>query len=119
MLQPQKNTFWEKESESWKTNDSCLPSINLSFKIETGWDNRVVKSILEARNVNDVSMYLWFIQYRIIFFKKTQWKKNNSKCRNFTIKKTKILGLPYSSNLELIIEITAIFLLALRFKPIT
>ena len=34
---------------------------NFTLKIETSWAKKVVKSILESWNVNDVIAYVWFV----------------------------------------------------------
>ena len=38
---------------------------NFTLKIETSWAKKVVKSILETWNVNDVIAYVWFIHFRV------------------------------------------------------
>ena len=40
--------------------------LNFTFKIETSWAKKVVKSILETWNANDLIVYVWFI-YRIYY----------------------------------------------------
>ena len=35
---------------------------NFTLKVETSWAKKVVKSILETWNVNDVIVYVWFIK---------------------------------------------------------
>ena len=42
---------------------------NFNLKIEISWTKKVVKSILETWNVNDVIVYVWFIYFRI------KWKR--------------------------------------------
>ena len=37
---------------------------NFTLKIETSWAKKVVKSILETWNVNDVIVYVWFIYFQ-------------------------------------------------------
>ena len=62
---------------------------DFTLKIETSWAQKVVKSILETWNVNDVIVYVWFIKK----LKICNVKKNNLKCRKFAKKKkqTKII----------------------------
>ena len=38
---------------------------NFAFKIETIWNKRVLKTILETWNASDVVVYVWFIYSRI------------------------------------------------------
>ena len=45
---------------------------NFALKVETSWAKKVVKSILETSNVNDVIVYVWFIYFWI---KNMQFKK--------------------------------------------
>ena len=35
---------------------------NLTFKTETSWAKKVVKSILDTWNVSDVIVYVWFLK---------------------------------------------------------
>ena len=48
---------------------------NLTRKIETSWTIKVVKSILETWNVNDVVVHVWFIYFRMNKNKNIQGKK--------------------------------------------
>ena len=36
-----------------------------TLKIETNWVKKVVKSIMETWNVNDIIVYVWFIYFLI------------------------------------------------------
>ena len=47
---------------------------NFTLKIETSWAKKVVKSILETWNVNDVIVYVWFIYFWIKKIKNMQCK---------------------------------------------
>ena len=49
---------------------------NFTLKIETCLSKRKARLILETRNVNDVSIYVWLIHSLIKIFKKMQCKKN-------------------------------------------
>ena len=59
---------------------------NFTLKIETSWAKKVVKSILETWDVNDVTVYVWFIYFWIKKLKTCNVKKNNFKSTKFTIK---------------------------------
>ena len=48
---------------------------NFNLKIEISWTKKVVKSILETWNVNDVIVYVWFIYFWIKKIKNMQCKK--------------------------------------------
>ena len=49
---------------------------NFALKIETSWDKKVVKSILETLyTFNDLIAYVWFIHSQIKNFKNMQCKK--------------------------------------------
>ena len=49
---------------------------NFALKIETSWDKKVVKSILEILyTFNDLIAYVWFIHSQIKNFKNMQCKK--------------------------------------------
>ena len=63
---------------------------NFTLKIETKWTKKIVKSILETWNINDVIVDVWFIYLRIKKLKTCNVKKNELKCTKFTIK-TKII----------------------------
>ena len=56
---------------------------NFTLKIETSWAEKVVKSVLETWNVNDVIVYVQFIYFWIKKFKIFDVKKKGTK---FTIK---------------------------------
>ena len=38
---------------------------NFTYKIQTSWAKKVVKSILKTWDANDVIVYVWFIYSRI------------------------------------------------------
>ena len=48
---------------------------NFTLKIEISWAKKVVKSILETWNVNDIIVYVWFIYFRIKKIKSMQCEK--------------------------------------------
>ena len=48
---------------------------NFALKVETSWAKKVVKSILETSNVNDVIVYVWFIYFWIKKIKICNLKK--------------------------------------------
>ena len=48
---------------------------NFTLTIEASWVKKVVKSILETWNVNDVIVYVWFIYFWIKKIKNMQCKK--------------------------------------------
>ena len=48
---------------------------NFTLKIEISWAKKVVKSILETWNVNDIIVYVWFIYFRIKNIKSMQCEK--------------------------------------------
>ena len=57
-----KNNHFEKKCP--KIKKRVFPLIttfyNLTFKTETSWAKKVVKSILDTWNVSDVIVYVWF-----------------------------------------------------------
>ena len=55
---------------------------NFTLKIETSWARKVVKLVFETWNVNEIIVYVWFVKKSKI----CNAKKNNSKCRKFSIK---------------------------------
>ena len=59
---------------------------NFTLKIETKWTKKIVKSILETWNINDVIVDVWFIYLRIKKLKTCNVKKNELKSTKFTIK---------------------------------
>ena len=59
---------------------------NFTLKIDTSWAIKVVQSILETWNVNDVIVYVCFIYFRIKKLKLYNVKKNKFKCTKFTRK---------------------------------
>ena len=61
---------------------------NFALKIETSLAKRVVKPISETRNAN-ITVYVWFISSFLDkkIKKPCNVKKENSKCKKFTIKK--------------------------------
>ena len=59
---------------------------NFTLKIETSCARKVIKSILETLNVNDIIMHVWFIYFWIKKFKICNLKKNNFKCSKIIIK---------------------------------
>ena len=61
-------------------------NIFLTLKRENSWAKKIVKSILETWNVNDVIAHVWFNYFWIIKLKICIVKKNNFKCTKFTIK---------------------------------
>ena len=48
---------------------------NFTFKIETSFAKKVIKSILETWNVNSVIVYISFIYFRIKIIENLQCKK--------------------------------------------
>ena len=48
---------------------------NFTLSAETSWAKKVVKSILETWNVNDVIVYVWFIYFQVKNIKNMQCKK--------------------------------------------
>ena len=60
---------------------------NFTLKKETSWAKKVIKSILETWNINDVIAYVWFTYFQTKKkLKICSVKKNNFKCTKFTIK---------------------------------
>ena len=49
---------------------------NFTLKLETSWTKKVVKSILETWNFNDVIVYVWFIYFWIKKNRNMQCKKD-------------------------------------------
>ena len=62
---------------------------NFTLTIEASWVKKVVKSILETWNVNDVIVHVWFIYFQIKKLKICNVKKNNFKCSKIYNKKVK------------------------------
>ena len=61
-----KNVHFEKCPNIKKHNFALMSTFyNFNLKIEISWTKKVVKSILETWNVNDVIVYVWFIYFRI------------------------------------------------------
>ena len=58
---------------------------NFTLQIETSWAKKVVKSILETSNVNDVVVYVWFVYFRIKKLKICNVQKNNFTCTKLKI----------------------------------
>ena len=48
---------------------------NFTLKKETSWAKKVIKSILETWNINDVIAYVWFTYFQIKKIKNMQCKK--------------------------------------------
>ena len=48
---------------------------NFTLKIETSGSKKVVKSILEAWNFNDVVVYIWFIYFQVKKIKNAKKKE--------------------------------------------
>ena len=84
-----KNVHFEKKCpkiKKKKISPLTTTFYNFTLKTETSWAKKVVKSILETWNANDVIVYVWFIYFWIKEIKICNLKKNNFKRTKFTIK---------------------------------
>ena len=71
-----KNVHFKRSAQKLENIFTLMTTFyNFTPKIETSWAKKVVKSILETWNVNDVIVYVWFIYFWIKKIKNMQCKK--------------------------------------------
>ena len=71
-----KNVHFEIKGPDFKKHNIFITIFhNFALQIETGWAKRVVKPILETRNVNDVPVYVWFNRFQQAVARRCSIKK--------------------------------------------
>ena len=83
MAQLQKCTFLEEVPKIKRYTFPLITTFyNFTLKIETSWARKVVKFVFETWNINEIIVCVWFVKKSKI----CNAKKNNFKCRKFSIK---------------------------------